>query len=364
MIINNKIKIATMFCILVHQLTHACMADTLLGKDAKIQKLYEQAFARYEKCERENAHVVQVNGITMAYLDFGAKNGVPLLWAHGSGLTGYEILNVKDGLVAAGYRVIAIDYRGHGKTQITDFNTSLYDVADDMVGLLDHLHISKAVVGGLSKGGFVAAAFYDEYPERTMGLLLEDGGSWSDQKWKDQYPMTEEMLAASKKYATDMESTRYASRIDMFRAVYDSWAESSGEIDNATIYFAVNALSQWRINAEGKWVFHVDRKLMSGDGSALELKQPSRHTLMQWSQQAMIPQIIFRNLDVPVHIIDPVSDNDMIPATEQNEALKHQHPDLIEHEIYENTGHTAHFERPERFVESAKALLKRVGAYQ
>ena len=38
-----------------------------------------------------------------------------------------------------------------------------------------------AVFGGASKGGFVAAAVYDHYPNRVLGLLMADGGTWSNQ---------------------------------------------------------------------------------------------------------------------------------------------------------------------------------------
>jgi alpha-beta hydrolase superfamily lysophospholipase len=46
---------------------------------------------------------------------------VPLIWAHGSASTGYEIRSVAPRLVAAGCRVIAVDYRGHGLTRVADY---------------------------------------------------------------------------------------------------------------------------------------------------------------------------------------------------------------------------------------------------
>ena len=77
--------------------------------------LYQQAVALYDKTEAESARIANVNGITLGYLEFGEKNAVPLIWAHGSGSNRYELFNVQAGLVKAGYRVISIDYRGHGK---------------------------------------------------------------------------------------------------------------------------------------------------------------------------------------------------------------------------------------------------------
>ena len=59
------------------------------------EKLYHDSVELYEKIEREHAHTVDVNGITMGYLEFGSSDGVPLIWAHATGITGYEIVVVK-----------------------------------------------------------------------------------------------------------------------------------------------------------------------------------------------------------------------------------------------------------------------------
>ena len=311
--------------------------------------LYEQAVVLYEKIEQENAHIVQVNDIKMGYLDFGPKNGVPFIWAHGSGWTGYEILNVKDGLIASGYRVIAIDYRGHGKTQVSDLDSSIYDIADDIAALMDHLYISEAVVGGWSYGGSVATAFYDEYPERTLGLLLEDGGSSSHQQRWDERLDKAEYIKRLKLVKSSL-GKKYATRYEAVKSTIDA-------LPNITVDRIVNTLSQWLINEDDKWVHHLDRDLVIGDLSGFEKNAESRHPMLIWSKIAIIPEVIFRNLDIPITIIDPVSENDQFIVKHQNAKLKSQHLDLIAHEVYESTSHSAHLENPERFIENASSLL-------
>jgi pimeloyl-ACP methyl ester carboxylesterase len=225
---------------------------------------------------------------------------------------------------------------------------------------MDHLHIRTAVVGGLSKGGFVAAAFYDEYPERTLGLLLEDGGSWSPQRLRDEKPFAGRLLKEIIKEAKEPEKI-YSTRIRIFQTYYRAWAETDAQIDPTQVYSAVNVLASFRARPDGKWVSHVNRDLMiKKDVTAASFKMPSSQPLFQWSNQAMIPEIIFRNLHIPVYIIDPVSKHDMFPVGHQNRKLKSQHPSLIVHEVYEDTGHLAHFQRPERFVKTATALIDRV----
>jgi pimeloyl-ACP methyl ester carboxylesterase len=70
------------------------------------------------------------------------------------------------------YRVITWDARCHGDTETTDDPFSYWDLAADLKGLLDHLGIAHAVIGGMSQGGFVALRFALKHPERVDGLIL------------------------------------------------------------------------------------------------------------------------------------------------------------------------------------------------
>jgi hypothetical protein len=79
--------------------------------------------------------------------------------------------------------------------------------------------------------------------------------------------------------------------------------------------------------------------------------------LLQWSQHAMIPLAVFRNLAVPMMILDPQEPNDELPVTDQNEALATLHPDLIVHRVYARTGHAVVRHRPDWFVRDATELL-------
>src|SRR6185503_13397782 len=142
---------------------------------------YAAVTALRDDYERSHGRFVAVNGISMHYLEWGDRNGVPLVWTHGNANTAYEIRAVAPRLVQAGYRVIAVDYRGHGLTRVTDYDFTIYHIADDLIALLDSLKIPAAVFGGSNKGGSVAAAVYSQYPNRVRGLLMADGGTWSMQ---------------------------------------------------------------------------------------------------------------------------------------------------------------------------------------
>lgn len=72
--------------------------------------------------------------------------------------------------------VIALDVRGRGESVDAPPPYDLRTIADDIKRSLDHFGIERAIVAGYSMGGWVAALFGVEFPERVDRLLLVDGG--------------------------------------------------------------------------------------------------------------------------------------------------------------------------------------------
>jgi pimeloyl-ACP methyl ester carboxylesterase len=76
------------------------------------------------------------------------------------------------------YRVISWSMRGHGETE-SPTDPSRYSAAltvGDMRTLLGHVGVERAVVGGLSLGGYVSLAFYLAHPEMVRALVICDSG--------------------------------------------------------------------------------------------------------------------------------------------------------------------------------------------
>lgn len=74
--------------------------------------------------------------------------------------------------LAPDVRVITWDARGFGRTEWDGKPFSYWDLADDVLALLDHLGVRRAVLGGMSQGGFVALRAALRAPERVAGLAL------------------------------------------------------------------------------------------------------------------------------------------------------------------------------------------------
>ncbi len=70
------------------------------------------------------------------------------------------------------YKVIVFDNRGIGKTQKSQAPYTVKTMADDAVGLLNHLGIDKAYILGMSLGGMVAQEIAINYPEKVEKLVL------------------------------------------------------------------------------------------------------------------------------------------------------------------------------------------------
>ena len=81
---------------------------------------------------------------------------------------------IRSSALAPDYRVITWDERGFGQTEFDGEPFTYWDSADDCLGLLDHLGIERAVVGGMSQGGFVSLRVALPAPERVRGLILLD----------------------------------------------------------------------------------------------------------------------------------------------------------------------------------------------
>jgi 3-oxoadipate enol-lactonase len=110
------------------------------------------------------------DGRRLAYDDAG--QGVPCVLLHAFPLD-RRMFGDLPARLGPRARVIAPDLRGFGDSEL-DGPYSIADLADDVARLLDHLRLDRAVIGGVSMGGYVALAFATRHARRLAGLVLAD----------------------------------------------------------------------------------------------------------------------------------------------------------------------------------------------
>ncbi len=163
---------------------------------------------------------IERNSVRIYYEDNGS--GPPILLSHGYGATSAMWGGQVEGF-AGRYRLITWDMRGHGQSD-SPADAALYSEAEtvaDMAAILDEAQVSRAVVGGLSLGGYMSLAFHRAHPERVHGLLLFDTGpgyrnpdgreAWNERAERRALSFEKNGLASAKKGGEEVKMSRHRS---------------------------------------------------------------------------------------------------------------------------------------------------------
>jgi 3-oxoadipate enol-lactonase len=119
----------------------------------------------------------RIAGGDIAYETRGSGPALLLLHAFPLGLAMWD---PQVGALAPSHQVIRFDARGFGGSPRGDGLLTMERIADDAVGLLDQLGVSRAVVCGLSMGGYAAFAIVRRHADRLKALVLADTRAGAD----------------------------------------------------------------------------------------------------------------------------------------------------------------------------------------
>jgi pimeloyl-ACP methyl ester carboxylesterase len=148
--------------------------------------------------------------VAMAYMDIppsAEPNGKTVVLMHGKAFGCYYFRNVIERLTAVGYRVIAPDQIGWGKSPKPDIHYSFQLLAANTAALLDHLGVGTVAVLGHSTGGMTAVRFTLMNPDRVTHLVLEDPLGLADYRTGIP-PQSEETLYQHELHWTDPATIR------------------------------------------------------------------------------------------------------------------------------------------------------------
>ena len=166
------------------------------------------------------------NGVRIRYVDQG--RGDPILLLHGQA-NNIETAWIDTGVLAdltKDHRVIAMDARGHGKSDKPHYPKAYgEDMAHDVVRLLDHLKIPRAHIVGYSMGGAINMKLLTMHPERYLTAVV--GGHSGRRSWTP-----EEAKAAAEEAADLTGDTPF--RAQILRAAPPNKPPTEAEISAIT----------------------------------------------------------------------------------------------------------------------------------
>lgn len=115
-----------------------------------------------------------INGITVHYEFIGDPDAKHVVVFSNSLGTDFRIWLPLFDELGDDISVLLYDCRGHGLTGLGDGRFDMEDLVDDLIGLVDHVGIEKAVFCGLSVGGAIVQGLWRKRPELVRKLVLCD----------------------------------------------------------------------------------------------------------------------------------------------------------------------------------------------
>ncbi len=106
----------------------------------------------------------------------GNENGPVVLMAHSLGCN-LHMWDPQMQVLEADYRVVRLDMRGHGQSDVPAGPYTLEELANDVIAVMDSQKIEKAHWVGLSVGGMIGQSLLLRYPQRIISAVLADTAS-------------------------------------------------------------------------------------------------------------------------------------------------------------------------------------------
>jgi pimeloyl-ACP methyl ester carboxylesterase len=194
------------------------------------------------------------NPLRMAYMDLapaGTPNGQTVVLFHGFNFASYAFGHSMGILSNAGFRTIAIDRLGFGRSSKPIMHYNFHVFARTTKDLLDHLGIERAAILGHSQGGMVAARFGMTYPETASHVIFVNqigmsdsrpGNEWEEPTYERERPTPQayyrQILAGQMRYYVQGWRPEYLQWVEapfglIYSADFDRWNEVRGLLSQA-----------------------------------------------------------------------------------------------------------------------------------
>jgi pimeloyl-ACP methyl ester carboxylesterase len=181
--------------------------------------------------------------VRIAFMDvapLGTPNGHTVVLLHGNNFAGFYFGGLIDALRKEGFRVIAPDQVGYGRSSKPIIPYNFFDMARNTRAILQSLNIGKAMIVGHSMGGMLAARFATQYPDVTERLVLYNPIGLVDVRYTRPWESTDEL------YTRNLASTYQTIRASIMRYVAHNESAWTPEFERYTrIRYAWTMSADW-----------------------------------------------------------------------------------------------------------------------
>jgi pimeloyl-ACP methyl ester carboxylesterase len=263
--------------------------------------------------------------------------GRPFLLVHGLASNARLWDGVAARLAAAGHPVVAVDQRGHGRSEAPGGGYDTQTCAEDLAALVDVLALDRPVVAGQSWGGNVVLTLAAGAPPRTVGAVCCVDGGWI--RLSDRFSTFEDAWAVLAPPRFD--GTSWAELERWARTRYAGWPDGAADA----------ALANLRRTAGGGVCARLDR------GHHREILR----SLHEGDPRALYPRVRVPVLLCPA--VGPVpADGEEPGARETRDAVREALAALPDGRVswYEGADHDLHAQHPDRLAADLLALARSV----
>jgi pimeloyl-ACP methyl ester carboxylesterase len=181
--------------------------------------------------------------VRIAFMDvppLGQANGHVVVLFHGNNFAGFYFGSTVETLRKEGFRVIAPDQIGYGRSSKPIIPYNFHDMARNTHLILESLKIDKAMIVGHSMGGMLAARFATQYPGTTERLVLYNPIGLTDPRYGRPWESTDEG------YKRTLGSTYQSIRASIMRYVAHNEAAWTPEFETyARVRYAWTLSADW-----------------------------------------------------------------------------------------------------------------------
>jgi pimeloyl-ACP methyl ester carboxylesterase len=272
--------------------------------------------------------------VRMAYMDvepLGKPNGRTVVMFHGMEWGGFYFGSVIDLLRKSGFRVIAPDQVGWGRSSKPIMPYNFHDMALNTRTLLEARGVKRAVIFGHSMGGMLAARFAASYPDMTELVVICNPIGVADERWHKDEPWEN----ADRAYKRKMAMTR------------DQLYQQSEE--TIRVYFP----NAWKPEYE-KYSRQLYALTLSGDWPRLAMVQSI------YEQITYLDPVVYDWPHIQANTLLLCGEADDITGPGYPEQVKHiaqaiPHAQLV---LIPNVGHVPFFQAPDVFNRELMKFLK------